>query len=289
MKVSVITTIKNEEKSIRSLLDSLISQSKMPDEIIIVDGGSIDRTAEIIKSYKNSSIKLIIEKNVNIARGRNIAISNAKNRYIASIDGGCIADKNWIKNLLEPFLFDSNVDVVSGFFLPDARSFHEEIVGELLYPKAERIDPEKFLPSGRSIAFKKACWERVGGYPEWLYTGEDTLFDIRLNDAGCRFVFRPDAIVYWRPRSTLYKLMKQYFGYARGAAQAGISHTIFEAYGENSLNYVLKFLKPSEGIINIKKPKKTIYISIILFAIFFAKLAGVLSSKITGISYQIYK
>ena len=43
---------------------------------------------------------------------------------------------------------------------------------------------ETFLPSGRSIAFKKSAWKEVGGYPENLYTGEDTLFDLKLKEKG---------------------------------------------------------------------------------------------------------
>ena len=79
MKVSLICTLKNEEFSAKVLLDSLLSQSRLPHEIIIVDGGSIDRTVEIINSYiqKGAPIKLIIKGGANIAQGRNIAIKNA--------------------------------------------------------------------------------------------------------------------------------------------------------------------------------------------------------------------
>ncbi len=213
MKVSVICTLKDEENSVKELIDSILFQSKLPDEIVIVDGGSTDRTVEIIKSYiKKISINLIIKEGVNIAEGRNIAIENAKYDYIASIDAGSWADKDWLKNLLRPFEEledeeDSSVDVVAGFFLPDPKSKYEEVVGELLYPKLENMNPDRFLPSGRSIAFKRRCWETVGGYPEWLYTGEDALFDVKLRESGCKFAFAKDAIVYWRPRTTLSGLL----------------------------------------------------------------------------------
>ena len=94
-KVSLILTVKNEEKSINILLESILSQNKMPNEIVIVDGGSIDKTIEIIKEYKDSlPIKLIQKKGINVPRGRNIAIANSKYPIIAVTDGGCRLDQN---------------------------------------------------------------------------------------------------------------------------------------------------------------------------------------------------
>ena len=52
MKISFITTVFNEEKTIRAFFDSLFSQSKLPDEIVIVDGGSNDNTIAILKAEK---------------------------------------------------------------------------------------------------------------------------------------------------------------------------------------------------------------------------------------------
>jgi glycosyltransferase involved in cell wall biosynthesis len=288
MKVSVTCTLKDEEKSIKELIGSILSQSKLPDKIVIVDGGSTDRTVEIINSYIKSGapINLIIKEGVNIAEGRNIAIENAKYDNIASIDAGSWADKDWLKNLLRPFEEfeeDSSVDVVAGFFLPDAKSKYEEVVGELLYPKLENMNPDRFLPSGRSIAFKKRCWETVGGYPEWLYTGEDALFDLKLRESGCKFAFARDAIVYWRPRTTLRGLFKQYFLYAKGATQARITNTItLEPYGENIVKYLVPLvLKYCSSLFRKREIVRLFYVFIILSSVFIAKLTGIAAGKIT--------
>lgn len=285
MKVSVICTLKNEEKSIKELIGSILSQSKLPDEIVIVDGGSTDGTVEIINSYIKSGapINLIIKKGVNIAEGRNIAIENAKCDTIASIDAGSWADTDWLKNLLRPFEDNPSIDVVAGFFLPDAKSKYEEVVGELLYPKLENMNPDRFLPSGRSIAFKKRCWENVDGYPEWLYTGEDALFDLKLREQNYKFTFARNAIVYWRPRTTLRGLFKQYFLYAKGATQARITNTItLEVYGENIVKYLMPLIfKYCSSLLRKREIVRLFYVFIILSSVFIAKLTGIVAGKIT--------
>jgi len=281
MKVSVICTVKNEERSIKELLDSLLSQSRPPDEIIIVDGGSTDNTVKIIEEYSKQQkipIVLIVKNGVNRSKGRNIAIENAKYEYIASIDGGCRADKDWLKNLMEKFKKCPGVYVVAGFFLPDPKSLFEEVVGDILYPKLERIDPEKFLPSARSIAFKKECWEKVGGFPEWLETAEDTIFDLKLKESGCKFAFAKDAVVYWRPRSSLKGLFKQYYMYAKGATLANITETItLQAYGVSIVKYLTFVIRYCITLLKKRELKKLFYVPLILIVVSLAKFFGIVS------------
>jgi glycosyltransferase involved in cell wall biosynthesis len=246
VKVSQICTLKNEEKSIKKFIDSLLSQSRQPDEIIIVDGGSTDNTIEIIKAYiKNGKpIQLIIENEANIARGRNIAIKNARYNIIASTDAGCKLDKDWLLNLIKPFEKDSDIDVVSGWYEADAKTDFEKIVAALTYPKLKDVlkNVDNFLPSSRSVAYKKECWEKVKGYPEWLYTAEDSLFDLNLKKAGFKFAFEPDAVVKWEVRPNLKKTFKQYYLYAKGDGQANLFSQAYLCNLRTTVIGILMFL-----------------------------------------------
>jgi glycosyltransferase involved in cell wall biosynthesis len=226
LMVSFICTLKNEGTSVAEFLDTLLLQSRPPDEIIIVDGGSTDATLTIIEDYikRGAPIKLIVEPGANIARGRNIAIKTASHDIIASTDAGCRVDKRWLENLVRPFEERPDVEVVSGWYEPDARTKFEEYAAWLMFPALETVKKhaDRFLPSSRSVAYKKKAWERAGGYPEWLYTAEDTLFDLNLKKAGCKFSFAGDAVVFWRVRPTLAKYAKAIYLYARGDGQAGL-------------------------------------------------------------------
>ncbi|MFC1976148.1 glycosyltransferase [Chloroflexota bacterium] len=224
MKVSVICTVLNEGQAIQKLLDSLIEQTRSPEEIIIVDGGSTDNTVTVLEKYAAQlPLRVIVEPGANISRGRNVAIEAAAGPIIASTDAGVRLDKNWLEELLKPFQVEEAPAAVSGFFVPDPQSAFEVAMGATVLPTPHNINPATFLPSSRSVAFLKASWETVkGGYPEWLDFCEDLIFDIRLRDKAGPFVFAPDAVVYFRPRSTVRAFFKQYYQYARGDGKADL-------------------------------------------------------------------
>jgi len=238
MKVSLISTVYNEESSIEEFLRGIHSQTLKPDEIIIVDGGSTDNTIEIINNHiKNGEpIRLIIEKGANISRGRNIAIKHAINEIIAATDAGCRLDKDWLNNLINKF--DSNIDVVGGITIPDPKNDFEKCVIEVTTTKIEDINENTYLPSSRSIAFRKSAWEEVGGYPEYLYTAEDTLFDLKLKNSGFKFSIAKDAVVYWNIRNNIRSLFKQYYLYGKGNKEAGLTTN------KNILNRILDIISP---------------------------------------------
>jgi glycosyltransferase involved in cell wall biosynthesis len=221
--VSVIVTVKNEASSIGTLLNSLAQQTVRPSEVVIVDGGSTDGTVKRIEDYrKELPIKLLVREGTNISQGRNVAIGAASGEIIASTDAGVRLVPNWIEELTRPVEEDPSTDLVSGFFLPEPQTVFEIAMGATVLPVEADVDPERFLPSSRSVAFRKEAWEKVGGYPEWLDYCEDLVFDLALRDAGAKFSFAPHAVAYFRPRSSLGAFWRQYFQYARGDGKADL-------------------------------------------------------------------
>ena len=222
MRVSVVATVKDEGQSIRGLLDSLAAQTRPPDEVVIVDGGSQDDTVAQIQGYADQlPLRVLVEPGANISRGRNLASAAATGEVIASTDAGVRLAPDWLERLVEPFA-DPAVQVVSGFFVPDPQTVFEVAMGATVLPEVREIRPASFLPSSRSVAFRKAAWAAAGGYPEWLDYCEDLIFDFRLRALYGPFPFVPQAVVYFRPRGSLRAFWRQYWQYARGDGKANL-------------------------------------------------------------------
>jgi glycosyltransferase involved in cell wall biosynthesis len=243
--VSVIATVYNEGESIRRLLDSLVAQTRRPDEVVICDGGSRDETVATIETYRGRlpNLNVIVEPGANISRGRNIAIAAAAGPIIASTDAGVRLAPDWLEKLVERFeeeTADSRPQTadgrimkhgtrirphaVAGFFVPDVQGIFQTAMAATVLPLVDEIDPEKFLPSSRSVAFTKEAWAQAGGYPEWLDYCEDLIFDLRMNELtpsqSTAFAWAPQAVAYFQPRTSLRSFWTQYFRYARGDGKA---------------------------------------------------------------------
>ncbi len=229
MRVSVICTVLNEAEAVGRLLDSLAAQSRPPDEVVIVDGGSTDGTPAVVMNHaQRLPLKLQEARGANISRGRNLAVKRATGDVIASTDAGVRLEPDWLARLVAPFdglapdALRDGCYAVAGFFQPDPHSAFELALGATTLPLAAEIKPDRFLPSSRSVAFSRGAWQCSGGYPEWLDYCEDLLFDFRLIECSGGFAWAPDALVHFRPRPTLSSFFKQYYRYARGDGKADL-------------------------------------------------------------------
>lgn len=218
MNVSLITTVKDAGGEIGPFLASIAAQTRPPDEVIVVDGGSTDGTLEELR--RATGIRLLEEPGANIARGRNVAIGAARHETIAVTDADCILEPNWLERLV--LALEEGADVAMGFTRPVRDGFLQACVAAINLPEAAEVDPDRFMPSSRSVAFRRDAIEAAGGYPEWLDIGEDMYVDHRLRELGLDLRFVPDAVVRWHLRPDLASTWRQYFRYARGDAIAGM-------------------------------------------------------------------
>ena len=237
MKISLIVTVLNEGRSLPALLDSIAAQTRPPDEVIICDGGSTDNTIDLLRAERRFPMRVIERPGSNISQGRNAAIAEASGDVIASTDAGVWLDPQWLEKLVEqmaptptrasvhfsvPRSGEQGREVCAGFFRPDVHTPFDVAMGATVLPQLDDVQPEKFLPSSRSVAFTKAAWQAVGGYPEWLDYCEDLVFDFALLEKYRPFAFAPEAIAHFRPRSSLKSFFKQYYLYARGDGKANL-------------------------------------------------------------------
>lgn len=222
MKISVCLTLYNEEKSIPELFTSLYSQTVKPEEVIVVDSASTDNSIKILRHYqkKYPRIKLLVEK-CSRARGRNLAVGMAGNEIIAVTDGGCIPHKDWLEKITRPFE-NRKVGVVAGFYTMVSRNDFQKALSVYLGTLPDSFG-EKFLPSTRSIAFRKEIFEKISGFPEMLKdTAEDNLFAVNLIRNGIKITRAKDALVDWEMPADLKSACLKFYRYSYGDAQSGI-------------------------------------------------------------------
>jgi len=240
MQVTLVTTFLNEAADIAGFLDSLAALTRPPDEIILVDGGSTDGTQDAVRAYLDAHpalpARLIELPGSNRAQARNHGIRTARGEVIAMTDAGCRLRPDWLARLIAAFERDAACEMAGGFYEAEARTLGERLAALATVPGVGEIAPETFLPSSRSVAFRKKLWERVGGYPEDNSYSEDTEFDLAVRKSGAKMVFVPEAIVTWRIDGGAAGIFRRFFRYARGDAAARI---FSPAYRRAGLQFIL--------------------------------------------------
>ncbi|MDL9998092.1 glycosyltransferase [Variovorax sp. J22P240] len=218
MRTSLILTCFNEHESIGALFDDVLNQSILPNEVVIVDAGSNDGTLDVLNLLsakfvaRDVGFEVLVHDGIGIAAGRNTAIERASGDVIAVTDAGCRLERDWLLNITRP-LVEDRADFVGGFFLPVAHTRFQRVLACL----TTSSKPVKgFMPSSRSVAFRKAVWRAAGKYPEWLRWGEDTLFNSQCLATGPRYEVAADAVVHWEVRRTWSQVAKQFARYAYG-------------------------------------------------------------------------
>ena len=219
MKVSLIATVLNAEDHVGPFLASIAAQTRAPDEVVIVDGGSADGTLDSLRAA--DGVTALLEPGANIARGRNLAIAHASHEVIAVADADCTYGSGWLAALVAPL--EAGADVAMGVTEPIVGSLLDACVSALsaqLDPT--ELDPATFMPSARSVAFRREALDAVGGFPEWLPIGEDMWVNHRWRERSFDMRLAPAAVAGWRPRATLGGIWTQYVRYARGDGHAGM-------------------------------------------------------------------
>jgi glycosyltransferase involved in cell wall biosynthesis len=228
--VSIIATELNEIGDIVRVVQSLLAQEPPAAEVIIVDGGSTDGTWEWLAEAAARDSRLIAIRDETcslkhsrgpVSRGRNVAIAAAKSSIIACADAGCTYAPDWLRNLTARIAAGQVEYALGGACLDPAGHTVWDVASALFFSvRLSPLDPTKSC-TARSMAFTKALWQRIGGFPEHVLVGEDTLFDLEARrQTQPDFVFNAKAL--YRPLNTFRSACRQMKRYAISDGQAGV-------------------------------------------------------------------
>jgi hypothetical protein len=225
--VSLIAVAKNEADNVISWCESIFKQARVPDEIVVVDTGSTDGTADMLAKEAEKSpvpFKVMREPGCNIARGRNLAIRASRHSVIVATDFGCQPVVDWLENIVAPFEQEPSIQVAVGLYEP-VNQMQEIVKRGRWRPlvRNRKLNSQTVLMPGASGAFTRKAWMKVGGYPEWLtMTGEDTYFSLELKRLGGKWAFVPEAVVKWTAPDTILGYWRKMFAWAAGDGESGV-------------------------------------------------------------------
>lgn len=219
--VSVIGTVLNEVQDIPRLVESLLQQSPAASEIILVDGGSTDGTWEWLSETARGhpNLRPIRDESCSlkhtpgpVSRGRNVAIAAASAELIACADAGCTYAPDWLAQLTAPLATGEAEYALGGSCLDLTDATVWDLASAPFFGVKLALDAPSKSCTARSMAFTKSLWQRIGGFPESVLLGEDTLFDLEARRLAKPAFVRARAL--YRPQNSFWSAAKQMTRYA---------------------------------------------------------------------------
>lgn len=235
--IALLMPALNEEHSVRQTLDSIFQSTRLPDEILIADGGSTDKTVEIARQYQHKDVVLKVVNNPEVyaGAGRNYAFEASTSDVVMLMDFGNTVAPDWIEKMAEPFEQEPNMDFATGAYLPKSDSDFEHVVACILYhnnalmekiPLAELMKnlPKNQAPGALSLAVSRGMWKKVNGMPGWLRAAEDKLYGRKMMTFKPTYRLIPDAKISHHMRSNSWQIFKQMKTYSRGNGRIRLTH-----------------------------------------------------------------
>lgn len=206
MDISIIIPTLNAEHEIEALLIALDRQSIQPNEILVVDSASEDKTIELVQKHKRVRLLEIDRQDFNHGTTRDMALNESSGDFVCFLTQDAVpVSDDYLKRLVAPMVEDSNIALVSGRQLPkpNARRF-EQLVRCFNYPDSpsvrskgdlEKLGIKTFFASDACSAYRRTAYLECGGF-DHVNTNEDMLMAAKFIASGMKVAYEPRAEVY---------------------------------------------------------------------------------------------
>ncbi len=236
--VSVIVPVRNESRSIRATLQSLLTQEYPAHdyEVIVADGCSTDDTVPIVRELQrdHSNLKLVHNPERWSSAGRNAGLRQMAGRVVVVVDGHChVPDQYYLRNVVAAFAA-SGADCLGRpqpLDAPNPTPFQAAVSlarsSRLGHNPSSDIysNQAKFVePQSTAVAYRRSVFETIGFFDQRFDACEDVEFNQRVHDAGLTCYFTPDIAIVYDPRTTPKALFKQLGRYGAGRARLAAKH-----------------------------------------------------------------
>lgn len=235
--VSVIIPAHNAEATIGEQLEALCNQEDAPHfDVTVVTNRCTDRTAEIAKSYvgRPTAIQVVdAPGHPSAAHARNAGVARSVGELLLFCDADDVVDHRWVSEMVRAQQ-SQGCDAIGGMLVVDRSAIPHWLSG-LVYEGMDGCCTNRIYGFSYAVTASMACtrsaFDLIGGFDENIGTGagaEDSDFGIRLNQRGLTLGEAPEALVTYRPKSTVRALLMRSHTYSRNsealAAKLGLAH-----------------------------------------------------------------
>src|ERR1700712_6029474 len=224
MFFSIIIPLYNRPQEIKELLETLVLQTYKQFEVLVIEDGSKDDAADIVKSFVGKlDVKYFVKQNEGQGFTRNYGFERAKGDYFIIFDSDCLIPEDYLE-IVNISLTENWLDAYGG---PDAAhpSFtpvQKAISYAMTSPfttggiRGNKKGIGQFHPRSFNMGVSRKVWQTVGGFII-TRSGEDIEYSIRIHSAGFKIGLIADAQVYHKRRTNFLQFYKQlhFFGRAR--------------------------------------------------------------------------
>ncbi|HYL60832.1 MAG TPA: glycosyltransferase [Candidatus Acidoferrales bacterium] len=215
-KASVVVCAYNAASTLRECLDSVLTLNYPDYEIIVIDDGSTDATAQI---GEQAGVRTIRVEHQGLGAARNAGVEAASGEVVAFIDADARADRDWLYHLVETIV-RRNAGAAGGPNFPpppDSARAAAMAAAPGLPREVRAVDDTLSQLCGCNMAFAKSALAKVGGFdPMFTTAGDDVDISWRLKAAGETLAFAPGAVVIHDRRASLGAYLSQQRGYGAG-------------------------------------------------------------------------
>jgi len=236
VKVTIVIPARNAEKTIAKTIVAIQENTYLPEQIIVVDGCSSDRTKDICLSF---GVEVISNSKLHAASARNLGIENSKFPIVAFTDADCIPAKDWVERIVHQFESNPELDGVGGPVTLSAPKNQIEAFSASVFESIKSFseDPVRITVkgvggrsfAGANCAFSKSRVTSIGGFRDQFSNfGEEVDLLWRMVDAGSFLIFDPMICVEHMGYSdTIIKLIHTSY-------RNGIASTLLTKYHKRS-------------------------------------------------------
>ncbi|WP_173317749.1 bifunctional polysaccharide deacetylase/glycosyltransferase family 2 protein [Streptomyces fulvorobeus] len=226
--VSVLVPAYNERECIAATVRSLVA-SDYPIEIIVIDDGSTDGTADIVRALRLPNVRVVRQHNAGKPAALNNGIAHARYDIVVMMDGDTVFEPSTVRELVQPFA-DSRVGAVAGNAKVGNR---DSLIGawqHIEYVMGFNLDRRMYdllgcMPTipGAVGAFRREALDRVGGMSDDTLA-EDTDVTMALHRDGWRVVYAENARAWTEAPESVQQLWSQRYRWSYGTMQAIWKH-----------------------------------------------------------------